>query len=78
LKNDEWDYIIDKFQFSGIPSYLIYDKEGNLKHRQTVFVGVENMQKWIDKTVFSNSFQLFMFVFSEKPLYLWMVNYFTG
>ena len=48
-EREEWNYFSNKFQFDGIPAYLIYDKEGNLKRKQIGFMGVENMQKWIEE-----------------------------
>lgn len=45
----EWGYILKSFNFEGIPSYLIYDKSGTLKHSQTGFMGVDKLREWISK-----------------------------
>jgi thiol-disulfide isomerase/thioredoxin len=48
LKSSEWVYIMDNYGFNGIPSYLIYDKNGELKHKFTGFPGVDKMREMID------------------------------
>lgn len=48
LKSTEWDYISHNYGFDAIPSYLIYDKEGELKHKFTGFPGVDKMREMID------------------------------
>lgn len=47
IKGSEWDYILDNYGFNGIPSYLIYDKDGELKHKFTGFPGVDKMREMI-------------------------------
>lgn len=44
----EWGYLLDNFNFSGIPSYLIFDKKGILKQQFTGYPGNEEMQKLIE------------------------------
>ena len=44
LSKDQLGYLMDSFSFSGIPSYLIYDKNGALKHKFTGFPGVAKMK----------------------------------
>ena len=46
---DEWKYIMNQLNLNGIPSYLIYDADGQLKNKFTGFPGNENMQKMIEK-----------------------------
>jgi thiol-disulfide isomerase/thioredoxin len=48
LTKSEWNYISDHFGFKGIPSYLIYDKNGELKYKFTGFPGVAKMREMID------------------------------
>jgi thiol-disulfide isomerase/thioredoxin len=48
IKSSEWNYILDNYGFNGIPSYLIYDKDGELKHKFTGFPGVDKMREMID------------------------------
>ena len=45
----EANYVGDSFGFNGVPSYLIYDKNGELKHKFTGFPGVEKMREMIDE-----------------------------
>jgi len=47
LTKSELNYIIDSFGFNGIPSYLIYDKNGELKHKFNGFPGVDEMKEKI-------------------------------
>ena len=49
LNNDTWDIISDQLEFDGIPAYFIYDKDGLMKHKNISFMGVENMQSWIEE-----------------------------
>lgn len=44
LTNEEWEYISENMNVSGIPAYLIYDKEGNLTGRFTGYPGNKNMK----------------------------------
>lgn len=47
LSQDEWEYVMDSFGFSGIPTYLFYDTKGALKNKVTGYPGTERMQKMI-------------------------------
>jgi len=47
LTNDEWEYIMNSFEFTGIPSYLFYDTKGIMKNKITAYPGAEKMQKMI-------------------------------
>lgn len=48
LTSEEWGGLLDSFNFSGIPSYLIFDKKGVLKQQYTGYPGNEVMQKQIE------------------------------
>jgi hypothetical protein len=48
LSDSEWEYVMDSFAFKGIPSYLIYDKNGELKHKFTGFQGTDKMKEMIE------------------------------
>lgn len=48
LTESEWNYVLDSFSFTGIPSYLIYDKTGQLKHKFTGFPGTDKMREMIE------------------------------
>ncbi|MDH6353947.1 thiol-disulfide isomerase/thioredoxin [Dysgonomonas sp. PH5-45] len=49
LTKEEWKYITNTLDFSEIPTYLLYDKDGKLKQKQSSFPGSEQMQEWIDE-----------------------------
>jgi thiol-disulfide isomerase/thioredoxin len=49
LTDEAWDYILEQFDFEGIPTYLIFDKEGKLKRKSVSFMGVEKMREWIEE-----------------------------
>lgn len=49
LTDETWDYILEQYDFSGIPTYLIFDKEGKLKRKSVSFMGVEKMREWIEE-----------------------------
>jgi len=48
LTDGEWNYVMDSFSFNGIPTYLIYDKTGQLKHKFTGFPGTDKMREMIE------------------------------
>ena len=39
---------MDSFDFTAIPSYLIYDKKGQLKQKFTGFPGTDKMMEMIE------------------------------
>jgi len=47
LTKDEWEYVMNSFEFNGIPYYLFYDTKGVLKNKVTAYPGAEKMQKMI-------------------------------
>ena len=49
LGKEEWDYLMDTFQFEGIPSYVIFDKKGEVRHKFTAYQGNEKMQAMIEE-----------------------------
>jgi thiol-disulfide isomerase/thioredoxin len=51
LTDKEWERITlsDKYGFNGIPTYLIFDANGELKNKFSGFPGVEEMRKMIEK-----------------------------
>lgn len=48
LNDSQWEYIMDEFGFSGIPSYLVYDKNGLFVNKFTGFPGNEKVKKMIE------------------------------
>ncbi len=49
LHSDEWEYLMESFDFEMIPSYLIFDTNGKLRHEFTGYPGNEEMQKRIEE-----------------------------
>lgn len=45
LTADQWDYLGKSFDISGVPTYLVLDREGNTKYRQVGFPGVNKMKE---------------------------------
>lgn len=48
---DQWKYLCDNFNVEGVPTYLIVDREGNIKFRVTGFPGVEKMKEELLKAI---------------------------
>jgi thiol-disulfide isomerase/thioredoxin len=48
LTTKEYQYLMERFNFSAIPSYLIFDKQGQLKQQFTEYPGNEEMQRRIE------------------------------
>ncbi|MDR2148466.1 MAG: TlpA family protein disulfide reductase [Tannerella sp.] len=51
LSLSEFNKLLDDFGFSHIPSYLIFNKDGILKYKNTPFMGVEKMKMWLNELV---------------------------
>jgi len=49
LTQEEWEYIMESFGFSGIPTYLLYNSKGELKNQVTGYPGNDAMKVMIDK-----------------------------
>ena len=51
LNREEWESISysEKYEFDYIPTYLIFDKKGELKHKITNYPGNEEIQRMIEK-----------------------------
>lgn len=47
LKASQWEYIMNHFGFEGIPSYLLYNKEGVLINKFTAFPGNVEVKEMI-------------------------------
>lgn len=47
----QWDYLGKSFNISGVPTYLVIDREGNVKYRQVGFPGVDKMKEELLKVV---------------------------
>lgn len=48
LKDEQWTYLMNHFEFEGIPSYLLYDKKGKLMNKFTSFPGNDAVKRIID------------------------------
>jgi thiol-disulfide isomerase/thioredoxin len=51
LINGEWDTLMEHYNLQYIPSYLIFDKSGELKQKITGFPGEGKMRKMIEELV---------------------------
>ncbi len=49
LTSAQWEYIMDHFGLSAIPSYLLYDKQGKLINKFTAFPGNKEVKEMIDR-----------------------------
>ncbi|MBK5721763.1 redoxin family protein [Dysgonomonas sp. Marseille-P4677] len=49
LTGEEWDYILDSTDFNGIPTYILYDKNGIEKYKSEGFPGAEKLKKEIER-----------------------------
>jgi thiol-disulfide isomerase/thioredoxin len=49
LSKEEWDYLLDSFDFTGIPTYLFYDTNGVFKNKITGYPCSQEMQKMIEE-----------------------------
>ncbi len=49
LNKEEWTYLLDSFDFTGIPTYLFYDTNGVLKNKHTGYPGNEKMRKMMEE-----------------------------
>jgi thiol-disulfide isomerase/thioredoxin len=47
LNREEWEYLLDSYDFSGIPTYLFYDSTGVLKNKIVGYPGTDEMRKMI-------------------------------
>lgn len=45
VNNDQWKFLCDSFKVDGVPTYLVIDREGNVKYKQTGFPGVNMMKE---------------------------------
>lgn len=48
LTDAQWNYMMEHFGFEGIPSYLLYDKEGVLINKFTSFPGNDTVKEMIN------------------------------
>lgn len=51
LTQEDWEYIMESFGFSGIPTYLLYNSKGELKNQVTGYPGTDNMRQMIEKVL---------------------------
>ena len=48
LSQKGWTEILSFYEFSMIPTYIIYDKREVLRYKPTLFMGVKNINLWIN------------------------------
>lgn len=51
VTNDQWRYLMDKFNIQGVPTYFVIDAEGNTTFKQTGFPGTDTMKKQLMKAL---------------------------
>lgn len=51
LSEAQWDAVGKQLGVNGVPSYVLVDKEGTIKHFHVGFPGVETMKEWIDSNL---------------------------
>lgn len=49
LTDKEWDYTLDNINSSGIPTYLLYDKNGTQQYKSVGYPGTEKLKEEIEK-----------------------------
>lgn len=49
LNKEEWNCLLDSLGFKGIPFYIIYDRQGEMKHQFTGYPGNRKMQEAIEE-----------------------------
>lgn len=49
LTNDQYSSLFDKYESNGVPTYLIFDKKGNLSYKSIGFPGNETMKSQLQK-----------------------------
>lgn len=49
LNKEEWEYVLNSLEFSAIPTYLFYDKNGILKNKVIAYPGSDRMLKMIEE-----------------------------
>ena len=51
LKDEQWEYMMNYFGFEGIPSYLLFRKDGKLVQKFTGFPGNDKVSKMINTNI---------------------------
>lgn len=49
LTDEEWDFLLDTFGFSGIPSYLFYDRTGEMTYKEEGMIMLSKMKEITDE-----------------------------
>lgn len=47
----QWKYLMKEFKITGVPTYILVDREGNMVYKTTGFPGAETMKKELLKAV---------------------------
>lgn len=47
MDDDQWNYVCNNFKISGIPSYIIVNKEGKVAHFRVGFMGADKMKEML-------------------------------
>jgi thiol-disulfide isomerase/thioredoxin len=51
VSEEQWKYWHSKLNIEGVPTYFIYDRQGNQKRMSAGFMGVDKMKKWISESL---------------------------
>ena len=51
LTKEQYSYILNKYESEGIPTYAIYDKNGNQTNKTIGFPGVETIREELEKAI---------------------------
>ena len=49
LTREQYNYILDKYESNGIPTYAIYDPQGQMTFKNVGFPGLDPIKKEIEK-----------------------------
>ena len=51
VNKEFWNYLMMKYDFGGIPAYMIIAKDGTMTHKQIAFMGVDSMRAMLKKEI---------------------------
>ena len=51
LTKEQYNYILNKYESTGIPTYAIYDESGNQTFKTIGFSGLDSFKKAIEETL---------------------------
>lgn len=51
VSNEQWNYLMSKYEVEGVPTYYIIDREGNITYKQTGYPGINLMKEQLTKAL---------------------------